>query len=145
MAGCVFGNALGFRIAGYTTLEEYETFLASNPLQFVYLLNNPVTVTLTPAQIQALIGLNNVWADTGDVALTYFINSTAEAITDVKQMIASTETSMTATRNYTSGSLIIVGPALLKATSNISAGASLVIGTNCVRTTLEEWILSLIA
>ena len=145
MAGCVFGNALGFRIAGYTTLEEYETFLASNPLQFVYLLNNPVTVTLTPAQIQALIGLNNVWADTGDVALTYFINSTAEAITDVKQMIASTETSMTATRNYTSGSLIIVGPALLKATSNISAGASLVLGTNCVRTTLEDWILSLIA
>ena len=72
MAGCVYGNALGFRIAGYTTLEEYETFLASNPLQFVYLLKTPVTITgLTPAQIQALQGLNDVWSDTGDTSIGY--------------------------------------------------------------------------
>ena len=72
MAGWVYGNALGFRIAGYTTLEEYETFLASNPLQFVYLLKTPVTITgLTPAQIQALQGLNNVWSDTGDTSIGY--------------------------------------------------------------------------
>lgn len=72
MAGCVYGNALGFRIAGYTTLEEYETFLASNPLQFVYLLKTPVTITgLTPAQISLLLGENNVWSDTGDTTVGY--------------------------------------------------------------------------
>ena len=148
-----YNSIIGIGTNGFVYI--YDSNMGTDPsafktamsgVQLVYPLATPTVITgLTPAQIQALIGMNNVWADTGDVAVSYFNNSTAEAITDVKQMIASTETSMTATRNYTSGSLIIVGPALLKATSNISSGASLVIGTNCVRTTLEEWILSLIA
>ena len=140
------GNSIFINFGQFATADDLKAFLADNEVYIVYPLATPTVITgLTPAQIQALQGLNNVWADTGDVAVSYFNNSTAEAITDVKQMIASTETSMTATRNYTSGSLIIVGSALLKATSNISSGASLVLGTNCVRTTLEEWILSLIA
>ena len=136
--GHAYSNESDARTAG-------ESFIQNGDVQFVYPITPTVITGLTPETISLLLGENNVWSDTGDVALSYFNNSTAEAITDVKQMIASTETSMTATRNYTSGSLIIVGPALLKATSNISSGASLVLGTNCVRTTLEEWILSLIA
>ena len=71
MAGLSWGNALAFRIAGYTTAEEYETFLTSNPLQFVYYLKEPVTVTLSPATLNLLKGENNLWSDTGDTEVTY--------------------------------------------------------------------------
>lgn len=129
--------------SSYTDAQTFKT--AMDGVQLVYPLETPTTVSLTPAQIQALVGKNYVWADTGDVAVFYFNNNTAEAITDVKQMIASTETSMTATRNYTSGSLIIVGSAMYKALSNIASGSTLIIGSNVQRTTLEEWILALLA
>ena len=35
--------------------------------QVVYPLSTPITVQLTPTQVEQLLGANNVWADTGDV------------------------------------------------------------------------------
>lgn len=41
--------------------------------QVVYELATPQTVTLTPTEVQMLLGTNNVWSDTnGDVTLTYW-------------------------------------------------------------------------
>lgn len=71
VAGCLFGNGLAFRVAGYTTKEEYEAFLTANPLTFAYLLKSPVTVQLTPMQIIPLIGRNTIWSGAGDVFATY--------------------------------------------------------------------------
>lgn len=54
----------------YTETSEFTT--AMDGVQLVYELTTPTVITgLTPAQIQALQGLNNVWADTGDVAVGY--------------------------------------------------------------------------
>lgn len=39
--------------------------------QFVYELATPTTYQLTPTQIHALLGQNNVWADCGDVEVQY--------------------------------------------------------------------------
>lgn len=39
--------------------------------QIVYPLDTPVTYTLTPQDIDTLTGQNNVWADTGDVTVSY--------------------------------------------------------------------------
>ena len=58
-------------------------------------------------------------------------------------MIAPTEASYVATRNYTSGSLLIVNGTLYKATANIANGGNIVPGTNCVATTLAEVISAL--
>ena len=63
--------------------------------------------------------------------------------TEYDGMIAPTEATYTATQNYTSGSLLIVGGTLYKVTANIANGASIVPNTNVVSTTLAEVINAL--
>ena len=46
-----------------------------NGVQLVYELATPQTIQLTPTQVNSLIGVNNIYADTGDVELTYFVNN----------------------------------------------------------------------
>lgn len=46
----------------------------STEIQIVYTLATPITIPLTPTQISTLQGQNNVWADSGDVELTYKSN-----------------------------------------------------------------------
>ena len=58
-------------------------------------------------------------------------------------LIAPTESTFTATRNYTTGSLFIVGNVLYKATSNIANGGTITPNTNCTATTLAEIISAL--
>ena len=62
----------------------------------------------------------------------------------IKSLMTNVEQSMKATKNYTSGSVVIVGDKFLKLTANVSSGSTLTIGTNCVETTMADWILSLV-
>lgn len=65
-------NQLYFKLADdLTDVSALRTYLASNPLQIVYPLAEPQTIQLTPTQINTLLGENNVWADSGDVEITY--------------------------------------------------------------------------
>lgn len=54
----------------FTTVSDWKTYLAENPLQVCYELATPIELTLSPTQIQTLIGENVVWSDAGDVALS---------------------------------------------------------------------------
>lgn len=54
-----------------TSSTDWKAFLAANPLQVIYPLATPVEYTLTPTEVQLLLGENNVWADTGDTTVTY--------------------------------------------------------------------------
>lgn len=45
---------------------------AVNDVQLVYELATPITYQLTPQEITTLIGTNNVWADTGNITVTYY-------------------------------------------------------------------------
>lgn len=58
-------------------------------------------------------------------------------------LIAPTEATFTATRNYTTGSLFIVDNVLYKATANIANGGTITPNTNCTATTLAEIISAL--
>ena len=58
-------------------------------------------------------------------------------------LIAPTEATFTATRNYTTGALFIVDNVLYKATSNIANGGTITPNTNCTATTLAEIISAL--
>ena len=59
---------LYFKFAeGLTDISELRTYLASNPMQIVYPLAEPQTYTLTPQTINTLLGVNNVWADSGSI------------------------------------------------------------------------------
>ena len=57
------------RNSNYTDATTFKT--AMNGVQLCYELATPQTYQLTPQQIQTLYGDNNVWADSGDVSITY--------------------------------------------------------------------------
>lgn len=52
-------------------LAGFKQHLSDTHLQVVYWLNPPQTIQLPPCPIDTLEGVNNIWADTGDVDLTY--------------------------------------------------------------------------
>lgn len=55
----------------FTDLSIAKSILDGDPVRLVYPLAEPTTVQLTPTEINTILGLNNISANTGDVALTY--------------------------------------------------------------------------
>ena len=53
------------------TLEAFKSYLSSHNLQVYYPLATPVTYQLTPTEVRAFLGTNNIWADTGNVSVDY--------------------------------------------------------------------------
>ena len=64
-----------FRICAdpsFESVEAFNTWLQSNNVTFIYKLNTPITYTLSPDDpIPSLLGVNNVWADCGEIEVTY--------------------------------------------------------------------------
>lgn len=119
--------------------------------QVVYKVSTPTVIQLTAQQMSTLLGQNAVWASTGNTQLgyradtkTYIDQHIAQTALATRSMITGVESAMKATKNYTSGALIIVGDDLYKATANIANGATLTVGTNVTKVTLAEYILSVI-
>jgi phage-related protein len=56
---------------GNMTVAEFKEFLSGK--QLVYELAEPRTIQLDPQTINTLVGVNNVWADSGDVSVEYGI------------------------------------------------------------------------
>lgn len=50
-----------------TTREQARQWFVDNPTQFVYALATPQTYQLSGQHIKTLLGLNNVWADSGNI------------------------------------------------------------------------------
>ena len=48
-----------------------NSWLVSHPLYVVYPIATPITYQLTPVQIRTLLGLNNIYADCGEVTVQY--------------------------------------------------------------------------
>ncbi len=67
-----------FYLVGYNTLADLKTYAqdmitANTPIAFVWKLATPQTYQLTPTQISAIVGTNNVFTDTnGDTSLEYY-------------------------------------------------------------------------
>jgi hypothetical protein len=101
-------------------------------VMFVYPLKNPQTVQLTPTEVSTLLGANNIWADTGDVSVTYRADSTLY----IDKLTGSTEEDMIADAPIASGKYFLVGNRLFLSTASIAAGATLTPGTNCTETNL---------
>ena len=53
-----------------TTVSAVRTWLANNPLEFAIVLPNPTTIQLTPAQLTALQGMNNIFCDAGETTVS---------------------------------------------------------------------------
>ena len=64
-------NSMITGIRTITTVEDWRSYLTSNPLQVAYKLATPLSYQLSKQQIKSLVGENNVFADTGNVSVTY--------------------------------------------------------------------------
>ena len=105
-----------------------------NGVQLVYELAEPITIQLTPNQVNSLYGVNNLWADSGDTEVEY----RADTKLFVERLTAPDSADMIADANITSGKYFMVGNSLYKATANIANGSAIVVGTNCIRKSLSE-------
>ena len=114
--------------------------------QVVYELATPITYHLTPTEITALLGTNNIWADTGDSTVEVGIKLGKLAFQDEVDysMVAPVEAEMIATRNYTTGEFLIVGTRFYKVTANIASGGTITVGTNVAQTTIAEQLILLL-
>lgn len=48
-----------------------KQWFANNPTQICYELATPIEVQLTPTEVKTLLGLNNIWADSGEVTVEF--------------------------------------------------------------------------
>ena len=53
------------------TVAGFKAWLNDNNINCLYYLAEPRTYPLTASEVTTLLGTNNIWSDTGDVALTY--------------------------------------------------------------------------
>lgn len=56
-----------------TTGAQARSWFADNPTQVIYELATPIEIPLTAQQLTTLLGDNNVWTDTGDTTVEYWI------------------------------------------------------------------------
>ena len=65
------------------TEAQMETYLTNNPLQVLYPLETPQTYQLTPTQVKSLLGVNNIWADTGNILNAEYVRDTTTIINQI--------------------------------------------------------------
>lgn len=57
-----------------SNIDEFKTLLASNPINTVLSKATPAEIQLTPTQIYNLLGVNNMYSDTGDITVKHKAN-----------------------------------------------------------------------
>lgn len=117
----------------YSTAQSFAESLEGNNIQIVCPLPTALTYQCSPTEVRSLLGVNNIWADTGDSAVDY--------VADTKlyiEQLTEPDADMVADMNITSGNYFMVGNTLYLATANIANGAAIVVGVNCTRTSLAE-------
>lgn len=124
----------GLSNIGVSTLSGWLSWIQTNGLIVLAPLATPVEYTLTPQQVTTLLGLNNLWADCGNVSLDYRADPTLY----IQRLTGSAEDDMTANANISNGSYFMVGVNLFVATASIANGDAIVPGTNCTALTLAD-------
>ena len=156
---CCFLASRQFRIAfplndplGIDTTDKANAWLAEQydagtPVQFRYMLATPVTYQLTPQEVTTLLGINNIYADCGDVSVTYRGDLANLYALNAKKAdsaaLAPEEATATATRNYALGDFLTLGGRLYKATAAIASGETVTPWTNVAETTVAEQLTAL--
>ena len=142
-AGCGDGNIIKVVSASaqiacysstYTDIDAFKASLVSNPMTVCYKLATPQTYQLTGQQLKTLLGTNNVWADTGNVSVTY----PADTKMFIEKLTMPTEDDLVANQAITSGKFFMVGNNLYIATAAIASGAKIIEGTNATRLSLAD-------
>jgi hypothetical protein len=134
-----------------TTSQEMNNAL--NGVHLVYELSEPVIYQLAVPQVHSLLGINNIFADTGDVlSIDYsadtklYANKTAsgQVIAFQNALIAPVLSRMVADTALSVNDFRIVNGTLYKVTTSIASGGTLTVGTNVVATNLGELITAIL-
>lgn len=120
------------------TALEYKT--AMQGVMCAYQIQNPITYTLTPLEIRTLLGVNNIWADTGNVSVDY----RADTKLYIQRLTQPAEDDLIANAPIASGNFFMIGNNLYRATTNIAQGATITIGTNASAISLADALNALI-
>ncbi len=102
-------------------------------------------------EITTFLGTNNIWANRGDVTVTYgayleTVKAYADKVGDsILSAIAPLEMNYTASRSYAAGSFLLVGTKFYKVTAAIASGDTINPGTNVTQTTVAEQLMALAA
>lgn len=62
-------NDVLIRMDDYATIESFLE--AVGDYSFIYEVQTPTTYQLTPTQVSSILGVNNIWSNTGDVEVKY--------------------------------------------------------------------------
>lgn len=73
----LYNKAVRVYDTSYSTAADFKTAMAG--VQLLYELATPLTIQLTPTEVQTLTGTNNVWADSGAVNVSYWTEGLVEA------------------------------------------------------------------
>lgn len=139
----IVNNSIG------TTLEEIKDFIGDDGLEICADLITSIEYTLTESQaITLLDGINNVWADTGNIKLLQYYADSKKYIDEqdtlIKALIAPVLDDMIADTALTANDFRIVGNTLYKITASVAAGAALTPNTNCTATTIGAILKTLL-
>ena len=113
-----------------TSSADFKT--AMSGIYLAYKIKTPTAVQLNPHEVSTLLGVNNVFADTGNVTAEY----RADTKLYIKKLTESTETDMVADANIPNNTYFMVGNQLYLSTAAIASGATIAPGTNCTLTNL---------
>lgn len=118
----------------------------ATPIQVCYRIATPQEITLSPTEITTLLGINQVFADCGDLSIAYPADTKMyidNRINSTRKLIAGIETGFVASKAYAVGDMLIIGDDLYKVASSISSGATITVGTNVTKTTVAEQLIAL--
>lgn len=78
--GIMLGRAANNKVEFYlppsvsTDVADQKAWFSDNPTEVCFELATPITYQLTPQEIEALVGTNNVWSDGGPITIVYALD-----------------------------------------------------------------------
>ena len=148
IAGLNWSNGIRVCDSAYTDATSFKT--AMSGIYLLYELATPTTETATPFQSPMIVGATEEYISDSVVPVGHeskYYEDVAKKVNglpkDFSTLIAPTEVSFTATRNYSVGSYLIVKNQLYKVTSAISSDGTITPNSNVTATTIMAEILAL--
>lgn len=138
--------------AAFTDLATAKSILDASPVLAVLKLITPTRYQLTADQITTLLGENNIWADCGNVTVTYgayletlkaSLDRTNGELDTLRACIAPIEDGATASQKYEVGTYFFRNGSFCTALIPIDPGGQFTPGTNYAVTTVAAALIAL--
>ena len=77
-----------------TSVNNFKAYITeqinnNTPIEVVYKLATPQTYQLTPTEVKTLLGINNIWADTGDIQKAEYVRDLSTIINYILEQLNS--------------------------------------------------------